>query len=42
MYVSEPAHDKTNKMHAVKTQISMGIHPVWSETRCPHEESLGP
>ena len=28
----EPPHDKTNKMtvHPVKTQISLGIHPVWS------------
>ena len=28
----EPRHDKTNKMnvHPVKTQISLGIHPVWS------------
>ena len=29
----EPRHDKTNKMtvHPVKTQISLGIRPVWSE-----------
>ena len=28
----EPAHDKTNKwhMHPAKTQISLGIRPVWS------------
>ena len=30
---SEPSHDKTNKMTMclAKTQISLGIHPVWSE-----------
>ena len=30
----EPWHDKTNKMsvHPVKTQISLGIRPVWSES----------
>ena len=29
-----PRHDKTNKMtvHPVKTQISLGIRPVWSES----------
>ena len=29
-----PPHDKTNKMtvHPAKTQISLGIHPVWSES----------
>ena len=29
----EPPHDKTNKMtvHPAKTQISIGISPVWSE-----------
>ena len=29
----EPRHDKTNKMSVrpAKTQISLGIHPVWSE-----------
>ena len=29
---SEPQHDKTNKMSVrpVKTQISLGIRPVWS------------
>ena len=32
--VFEPPHDKTNKMtvHPAKTQISLGIHPVWSES----------
>ena len=33
-YVSpyEPQHDKTNKVtvRPAKTQISLGIHPVWS------------
>ena len=29
---NEPPHDKTNKMSVspAKTQISLGIHPVWS------------
>ena len=29
----EPLHDKTNKMtlHPAKTQISLGIRPVWSD-----------
>ena len=34
MYIiNEPRHDKTNKMnvHPAKTQISLGIRPVWSE-----------
>ena len=25
-----------------KTQISLGIRPVWSESSCLHEESFGP
>ena len=31
---NEPPHDKTNKWHVrpAKTQISLGIHPVWSES----------
>ena len=31
-HLDEPLHDKTNKMTCVpsKTQISLGIHPVWS------------
>ena len=31
---NEPQHDKTNKMtvRPVKTQISLGIHTVWSES----------
>ena len=30
----EPPHDKTNKrtVHPAKTRISLGIHPVWSES----------
>ena len=30
----EPSHDKTNKMtvRPAKTPISLGIHPVWSES----------
>ena len=30
----EPRHDKTNKMSVrpAKTQISLGIRPVWSES----------
>ena len=30
--VAEPGHDKTNKVsvHPAKTQISLGIRPVWS------------
>ena len=33
-WVIEPRHDKTNKMsvHPAKTQISLGIRPVWSES----------
>ena len=32
--VCEPPHDKTNKMtvHPAKTRISLGIHPVRSES----------
>ena len=32
--ISEPSHDKTNKMtvRPAKTQISLGIRPVWSES----------
>ena len=31
---NEPPHDKTNKVtvRSAKTQISLGIHPVWSES----------
>ena len=40
--LTEPRHDKTNKMSVrpAKTQISLGICPVWSGLL--HEESLGP
>ena len=33
-YAFEPPHDKTNKMnvHPAKTQIRLGIRPVWSES----------
>ena len=32
--ICEPRHDKTNKMSVrpAKTQISLGILPVWSES----------
>ena len=31
---TEPPHDKTNKVSVrpAKTQFSLGIHPVWSES----------
>ena len=34
LFTNEPRHDKTNKMSVrpVKTQISLGICPVWSES----------
>ena len=34
MSVNEPRHDKTNEMtvRPAKTQISLGIRPVWSES----------
>ena len=40
--VFEPPHDKTNKMtmHPAKTQISLGIRPVWSESSLAHNEYL--
>ena len=33
-HIIEPCHDKTNKVtvHPAKTQISLGIRPVWSES----------
>ena len=42
--ISEPPHDKTNKMSVrpAKTQISLGIRLVWSESSLSAEESLGP
>ena len=39
----EPPHDKTNKMtvHPAKTQISLGIRPVWSESSLSAWRKLG-
>ena len=39
----EPQHDKTNKMsvHPAKTQISLGIRPVWSESSLSAWRKLG-
>ena len=39
----EPRHDKTNKvtMRPAKTQISLGIRPVWSEFSLSAWRSLG-
>ena len=39
----EPPHDKTNKMtvHPAKTQISLGILPVWSESSLSVWRKLG-
>ena len=31
-YNYEPQYDKTNKNRPAKTQISLGIRPVWSES----------
>ena len=41
--LNEPQHDKTNKMSVrpAKTQISMGIHPVWSESSLSTWRKLG-
>ena len=41
----QPPHDKTNKMtmHTTKTQISLGIRPVWSESSlCTQWIAKGP
>ena len=40
---SEPRHDKTNKMSVrpAKTQISLGIRPVWSESSLSAWRKLG-
>ena len=34
LQMTQPLHDTTNKMsmRSVKTQISLGIHPVWPES----------
>ena len=39
----EPRHDKTNKMSVrpAKTQISLGIRPVWSESSLSAWKNLG-
>ena len=39
----EPRHDKTNKMRVrpVKTQISLGIRQVWSESSLSAWRNLG-
>ena len=39
----EPWHDKTNRMsvHTAKTQISLGVHPVWSEYSLSAWRNLG-
>ena len=39
----EPRHDKTNKMSVspAKTQMSLGIRPVWSESSLPAWRKLG-
>ena len=44
-FLSESSHDKTNKMtvHLAKTQISLGICPVWSESSlCPQWVAKNP
>ena len=40
---NEPRHDKTNKMtvRPAKTQISLGIRPVWSESSLSAWRKLG-
>ena len=40
--IYEPRHDKTNKMavRPAKTQISLGIRPVWSESSLPSWRKL--
>ena len=40
---NEPPHDKTNKMDVrpAKTQISLVIHPVWSEFSLSACRNLG-
>ena len=40
---SEPRHDKPNKMSVrpAKTQISLGIRPVWSESSLSAWRKLG-
>ena len=40
----KPPRDKTNKVsvHPVKTQISLGVRPVWSESWLSAWRKLGP
>ena len=40
---TEPQHDKTNKIsvNMAKTQISLGIRPVWSESSLSAWRKLG-
>ena len=42
--VCEPPHDKTNNVavRPAKTQISLGIRPVWSESSLSAWRNLGP
>ena len=42
-FINEPRHDKTNKMSVrpAKTQISLGIRPVWSESSLSAWRKLG-
>ena len=42
-FLYEPQHDKTNKMSVrpAKTQISLGIRPVWSESSLSAWRKLG-
>ena len=42
-HIHEPRHDKTNKMSVrpAKTQISLGIRPVWSESSLSAWRNLG-
>ena len=43
LYLYEPRHDKTNKVtvHPAKTQISLGIRTVWSESSLSAWRKLG-
>ena len=43
IFINEPPHDKTNKMtvRPAKTQISLGICPVWSESSLSTWRKLG-
>ena len=43
MKIIEPRYDKTNKMgvRPAKTQVSLGIRPVWSESSLSAWRKLG-